>query len=216
VFADTPEALHQLPDHPAAAELAALVGARGPTLRDAALAMFEDVCILERGPAGHHIFVAGALAYPTDWHLHEKVGQPLAAIHAPVPEFAAKLAAGVDHVFDTLTPARMLTRANWNIVETDTLRYLPALRAVHRFGHVTAANAGKTLWLRCERQVLRRLPETGAAVFTIGIYRNRLADLPAALVRDLATAVRTLPPAEGVRRGTSAYAAVLDGYAAAR
>ena len=55
-------------------------------------------------------FTAGALAYPTDWHLHEKLGQPLAGIHAPVPGFAVKLAAGVDHVFDTLTPARLLTR----------------------------------------------------------------------------------------------------------
>ena len=186
------------------------------TLRDAAGAMFEDVCILERGVDGLHIFTAGALAYPTDWHLHEKIGQPLAGIHAPVPGFAAKLAAGVDHVFDTLTPARMLTRANWNIVETDTLRYLPALPAAQRFDHVTAANAGETLWLRCERQALRRLPETGAAVFTIGIYREPLAKLPAALVRDLATAVRTLPHAEALRRGTSGYGAALDAYAATR
>jgi hypothetical protein len=216
VFAAAPEALHQLPDHPAAAELAALVDAGGPTLRDAALAMFEDVCILERGPDGLHIFTAGALAYPTDWHLHEKIGHSLAAIHAPVPGFAARLAAGVDHVFDTLTPARMLTRANWNLVETDTLRYLPALPAAARFGHVTAANAGETLWLRCERQVLRRLPDTGAAVFTIGIYRDRLGDLPVALVRDLAIAVCTLPHAEAARRGTSGYAAALEAYAAAR
>ncbi|HPU16046.1 MAG TPA: DUF3445 domain-containing protein, partial [Polymorphobacter sp.] len=122
VFAAHRQALHEIPGHAAAAELAALVGAAGPTLRDAACAMFEDVCILERGADGLHVFTAGALAYPTDWHLDEKIGQPLAGIHAPVPGFAAKLAAGVDHVFDTLTPARMLTRANWNIVETDTLR----------------------------------------------------------------------------------------------
>jgi|JI10StandDraft_1071094.scaffolds.fasta_scaffold05567_8 hypothetical protein len=216
VFAGYPEALHEIPGHAAAAELAALVCAAGPTLRDAAGAMFEDVCILERGADGLHIFTAGALAYPTDWHLHEKIGQPLAGIHAPVSGFAAKLAAGVDHVFDTLTPARMLTRANWNIVETDTLRYLPALPAARRFDHVTAANAGETLWLRCERQALRRLPETGAAVFTIGIYREPLARLPAALVRDLATAVRTLPQPEALRRGTSSYGAALDAYAATR
>jgi hypothetical protein len=70
------------------------------------------------------------------------------------------------------------------------------------------------LWLRCERQALRRLPETGAAVFTIGIYREPLARLPAALVRDLATAVRTLPQPEARRRGTSGYGAALDAYAA--
>jgi hypothetical protein len=216
VFAAHPEALHQIAGHAAAAEVAALVGAAGPTLRDAALAMFEDICILERGDDGLHRFTAGALAYPTDWHLHEKIGAPLAAIHAPVPGFATKLAAAVDHVFDTLTPARMLTRTNWNVVETAALRYLPALPAAQRFGHVTAANAGTTLWLRCERQALRRLPDTGAAVFTIGIYREQLANLPAPLVHDLATAVRTLPPAEALRRGTSGYCAALDAYAAKR
>ncbi len=77
VFAAHPEALHEIPAHAAAAELAALIGAPGPTLRDAACAMFEDVCILERRADGPHIFTAGALAYPTDWHLHEKIGQPL-------------------------------------------------------------------------------------------------------------------------------------------
>jgi hypothetical protein len=216
VFAAHPEALHQIAGHAAAAELAALVDAAGPDLYDAAGAMFEDICILERGADGRHIFTAGALAYPTDWHLHEKLGQPLAGIHAPVPGFATKLAAGVDHVFDTLTPARMLTRANWNLVETDTLRYLPAQPAAQRFDHVTAANAGETLWLRCERQALRRLPDTHAAVFTIGIYREPLAQLPAALVHDLAMAVASLPPAEALRRGTSGYGAALAVYAASR
>jgi dimethylamine monooxygenase subunit A len=214
VFAAAPDALHLLPHHAAAAELAALVGADGVTLRDAALVMFEDVCILERDPGGRHIFTAGALAYPTDWHLHEKIGLPLAGVHAPVPGYAARLAAGVDHVFDTLTAARLLTRTNWNIVETDTLRYLPALPAAQRFDHVSIANAGVTLWLRCERQVLRRLPASGAAVFTIGVYREQLCNLPADLVHDLATAVARLPAAEGARRGTSGYAAALSGYAA--
>lgn len=215
VFSSYPNALAQICGHEAAVELAALVGA-GSTLGDVALAMFEDVCILERGDDGQHIFTAGALAYPTDWHLHEKLGRPLAAIHAPVPGYAERLAAGVDHIFDALTPARMLTRANWNIVESDVLRYLPALPAAARFDDVTSANAGQTLWLRCERQVLRRLPQTGAAVFTIGIYRARLDDLPAPLVRDLAMAVATLPRAEALRRGTSGYAVALDGYAATR
>jgi len=215
VFGAHPEALEQIENHAAAAELAALLGA-GSTLRDAACAMFEDICILERDRDGRHIFTAGALAYPTDWYLSEKLGAPLAGIHAPVPGYAERLAAGVDHVFDTLTPARMLTRANWNIVESNALRYLPGLRAAARFDHVTRTNAGQTLWLRCERQVLRCLPETRAAVFTIGIYRERLDDLPAPLVRDLAAAVVTLPPAEALRRGTSAYGAILDGYAATR
>ena len=36
---------------------------------------------------------------------------------------------------------------------------------------LTAENAGEQLWLRVERQTLRRLPETGAVVFTIRTLR---------------------------------------------
>ena len=216
VFDACPEALIALPgSEAAAAELAGLLGAAGPTLRDAALAAFEDWCLLvRRGDV--HVFVAGALAFPTDWSLAEKMGLEVRGIHAPVPGFLERLAAGVDHVFAALTPARMLTRANWNIVETDVLRYLPEKPARERFGHVTAANAGETLWLRIERQTLRRLPETGAACFGIGIYREPLRALSAPLVRDLAAAVASLPEAEAARRGTAGYAAALSAYAAAR
>ena len=216
VFDACPEALIELPgSEAAAAELAGLLGAAGPTLRDAALASFEDWCLLERRGAAH-VFVAGALAFPTDWSLTEKIGLAVADVHAPVPGFMARLAAGLNHVFDQLEPVRMLTRANWNIVESDALRYLPARPARERFGHVTAANAGETLWLRVERQTLRRLPATGAACFNIGIYREPLAALSSALVRDLAAAVATLPEAEAARRGTSAYGAALAAYAAGR
>ena len=56
-------------------------------------------------------------------------------------------------------------------------RYLPDDPAA-RFAHVSAANAGETLFVRCERQTLRRLPETGAVLFTIGIAVAPLARLP--------------------------------------
>jgi hypothetical protein len=83
-----------------------------------------------------------------------------------------------------------------------------------RFGHVTAANAGRSLFIRVERQTLRRLPDSGAAVFGIGSYIEPLAALPAALVRDLVRAIASVPPAEAIRRGIPAYAPALMAYAA--
>jgi hypothetical protein len=198
---------------PAIAELAALLGVPGGDLRAAALASHEDWLILL--PQGSvHVLVAGALAFPTDWHLDEKMGLPLAGIHAPIPRYAERLAAGVDHVFQALAPDRLLRRANWNVLESDVLRYLPAQPAMERFGHVTAANAGHTLFLRIERQSLRRLPDSGAAVFGIGIYIEPLAALQRALVYDLARAVAAVPADEAVRRGIPAYGAALAAYAA--
>ena len=218
IFDRYPESLIVMPIAvPAIAELAALVGAKGHTLRAAALATYEDLLVLlpDSNAAGDiHVLVAGALAFPTDWHLSAKIGLPLAAIHAPIPTYAEKLSQGVDHVFAALTADRLLTRANWNVLETATLRYLPVAVAGDRFGHVTAANAGQTLFVRVERQTLRRLPETGAAVFTIGVYVEPLAALPVGLAVDLARAVAAVPPAEAARRGTPAYRCALEGYVA--
>jgi hypothetical protein len=214
VFDAEPDSLIALPEADAAiAELAALLGAGGQGLRDAALAAFEDIAILLPDGASHRL-VAAAVAYPTDWDLPAKIGHPLPHIHAPIPTYAARLAPGVDHVFAGLQPGRLLVRSNWNVVETAALRYLPGNRALDRFGHVTAANAGDTLFVRVERQALRRLPASGAAVFTIGVYVEPLRDLPAALVGDLLAAVRGVPEEEAIRRGTPAYRDALAGYAA--
>jgi dimethylamine monooxygenase subunit A len=216
IFDATPESLIVQPEAALAiAELAALLGT-APSLRDAALAAYEDLLILLPDAARSHVLVAGALAFPTDWHLAAKIGKPLAAVHAPIPTYAEKLSASVDHVFATLGADRLLIRCNWNVLETDTLRYLPDRPAIARFGHVTAANAGETLFARVERQALRRLPASGAAVFTIGVYVEPLRALPAPLVADLARAVASVPHDEAVRRGAPAYLDALASYAEKR
>lgn len=123
---------------------------------------------LPRGDA--HVLFAGALAFPTDWHMQLKIGKPLPAIHAPIPAHAERLSPGVDSVFGHLAPQQMLTGANWNVLETDGLRYLPEVSAMQRFDHVTALNAGVTLLARVEHQTLRRLPISSVAVYGIGVY----------------------------------------------
>ena len=81
------------------------------------------------------------------------------------------------------------------------------------FAHVSVENAGETLFVRSERQTLRRLPETGAILFTIGIYVAPLGRLSARNVRRLSGAVASLLEGEGDRRGAGAYAGALIGYA---
>ena len=63
---------------------------------------------------------------------------------------------------------------------------------------------------------MRRLPETGAIVFTIGVYIAPLGSLSPANVQRLAAATQSLVAGEGDRRGTGAYAEALIGYAEAR
>lgn len=199
----------------AGGEIAALIGAHGG-LAEAARACWEDLCIVQPDPSGNYRLTAGAVAFPTDWRLADKIGLPLAAVHAPIHGYAEQLAAGVDHFFRTLPAGPIFGRANWFVVPTDAWRYLPEDAPAGRFAHVTADNAGETLFVRCERQTLRRLPRTGAVLFTIGVAVAPLASLSRDAVRKVADGIAAQPSGEHARRAAPFYAAALAGYAAGR
>lgn len=210
-----PDAVQVLPSaEPAAHEIAAMIGVDGG-LAQAARATWEDLCILQ--PDGDaYVLTGAAVAFPTDWRIDEKMGRPLAAIHAPIHGYADQLGAGVDHLFRTLAGGPIFGRANWFVVASDAWRYLPTDDPADRFAHVTAANAGRTLFVRCERQTLRRLPVTGAMLFTIGIAVARIDALDSKLVRRVSHALAAQSGGEQGRRGAPHYAGALADYAAAR
>ena len=114
---------------------------------------------------------------------------------------------------ETLKPGAIYGRCNWFIAPTGARRWLAGGEPHEQFAHVTPGNAGETLFVRSERQTLRRLPETGAILFTIGIYVDPLGTLSPANVSMLSKAVQTLVSGEGDRRGAPAYAASLVAYA---
>ena len=211
-----PDAVVVLPQaEPAAREVAAMLGVPGG-LTEAARACWEDLCLLLPGPDGASVLVGGAVAFPTDWRLADKVGLPLTAVHAPIHGYADKLATGVDHFVATLPPGPIFSRANWFVVPSPEWRYLPTDDPAERFAHVTPDNAGGTLFVRCERQTLRRLPESGATLFTIGIAVASLDALPAELVAAVARAVAETGPGEYERRAAPHYAGALAAYACGR
>lgn len=216
VFDAHPGAVIILPEATdAGREVAALVGATGG-LAEAARAIWEDLCLLLPGPDGAPVLVAGAVGFPTDWRLTEKIGRPLTAVHAPIHGYADKLAGGVDHFIATLPPGPIFGRANWFVVPSAEWRYLPEDDPVARFAHVTAENAGETLFVRCERQTLRRLPLTGAVLFTIGIAVARLDGLPGTVVTGIARALGETGSGEHERRGGPHYAEALATFACGR
>lgn len=153
----------------------------------------EDLCLLLPGPDGAPILAAGVLCFPNRWRLHEKVGRPMAGIHGPVAQYAQRLGRPVDRFLETLTPDRPVWRMNWGLnddpalFQPDEVAHDPADQAI------TGDNAGRRLTLRIERQTLRRLPETGAILFTIRTYQRALADLDAAQAADFAQVLRTVP-----------------------
>jgi hypothetical protein len=154
----------------------------------------EDLCILQE-VEGELRLTAGALCFPNRWRLSDKLGRPMMAIHEPVPSYAERLGKPVDRFIGMLAPERPVWRLNWSLT-SDPALFQP-------IGHgqrdadpgITPENAGARLFLRVERQTLRRLPRTGAVLFTIRTHQRpleTLADRPQELAR-LAEAVRGLP-----------------------
>jgi dimethylamine monooxygenase subunit A len=152
----------------------------------------EDLCLMSAGENGYRL-VAGVLCFPSHWRLLDKLGRPLMGIHAPVPGFAERLGPTVDRFFASIRAERPVWRANWALVDTPELHLAPEHRG--KPAPVSAEDAGDRLWLRVERQTLRRLPRSGDVLFTIHTSVVPLADVlgtPAA-AKALAARVRAMP-----------------------
>ena len=157
----------------------------------------EDLCLMQASPdSGCYRLVGASVCFPTRWRLADKMGLAVGPIHAPVPGYEAQLSSTMDRLFARLKSARPVWRMNWSIVDNPAL-YLPTGHSRRDRNHsVTPANAGDKLWLRMERQTLRRLPRSQDVLFTIRIYTPPLHTLAARPERaaGLAAAIRALPP----------------------
>lgn len=121
----------------------------------------SDLCLMEAGPDGH-VLSGAILCFPAHWTLAEKLGRPLTDIHVPVDEYDENLAKRVQRLFDAMRPERPLWRSNAILYETPEL-FTP--KPENRPD--TSATLETARFVRSERQVLRKLPKTGAIVFSI-------------------------------------------------
>ena len=169
----------------------------------------EDLCLMRAEADGAHRLVAASLCFPSRWSLAAKLGRPVAEIHAPVPEYGAKLARPVDRFFAALAGGRIVQRFNWTIHDRPDL-FQPS-GGPRRAHEVPRGRYGERLFLRVERQTLRRLERSGDVLFTIRTHRARLGALAPADARRLGGAIAGLPAAE---RGYKGLAAIGDDVAA--
>ena len=211
-FAAFPQGIQLTPEGEAAGqELAELLGVKG-ALPQAAANSHEDMCLLIRASdAQPYRLVGAAVAWPSDWSPADKIGKPLRALHEPIAGYEEQLASGVDNFMAKLKPGAIYGRANWFIAPTSDMRWIGA-PPQQAFADVTDENAGETLFVRSERQTLRRLPKTGAILFAIGIYVEPLGQLTPGNQARLSDAMETLLKGEGDRRGSPHYAPQLKTY----
>ncbi|WP_449393910.1 heme-dependent oxidative N-demethylase family protein [Devosia riboflavina] len=169
----------------------------GIPLLQAAKLVQDDLLILSRTETGWRL-VAASLSFPSSWVLADKIGKVLDAIHDPVPGFGPETRAAqlMARMFDALRPEVPMIRWNWSLYG-DSRLFHPDVSGPDkpRFG---TGDRADPVHLRIERQTLRKLPETGAIVFTIRISLvdlDTFAGLPDAktLAGQLHTQLLALP-----------------------
>lgn len=136
-----------------------LLHAQTPLMTAARLAQ-EDMLILQPGPDGY-VLRSGVLCFPASWTLSQKVGRGMMGIHKPVSRYNAAMGKRVDRVFAMLQPDQAVWRANI-LCYNDPELYQPRLEHERR-----PFDRDKPIWVRVERQTLRRLGTTSAIVFTV-------------------------------------------------
>ncbi len=126
----------------------------------------EDICLVD--VTDEQRFVAGCVAAPSYWSLHEKIGNPLFTVHDPVEGMNAKIGAQVDHFFQNMPVGQPFRRVNWLVHGTDRL-----------FSAESENHLGDDVskwWFRSEQQVLFRM-NTRHVLFTIRVVQAPVTDL---------------------------------------
>ncbi|NNE75354.1 MAG: DUF3445 domain-containing protein [Acidimicrobiales bacterium] len=146
-------------------------GSDGPAaLRASALLATEDQCLMADSGDGWRL-VGGSLLFGNQWTLADKLGGTLTEIHAPTEGYEELLAAKVQTFFDNLRVGRVVARRNWFIHDRPDY-HQPVAQAM---AAIAEPDRVAGLFLRSERETLRRLPRSGAVVFTI---KTQIAPLP--------------------------------------
>ncbi|MEO6014323.1 MAG: DUF3445 domain-containing protein [Devosia sp.] len=147
-----------------------------PALWTAASLVQDDLVLMRRDENGWRL-AAGALCFASSWRLADKIGRVMHEVHAPVPGFGAgtRPAELIARMFDSMRPETPMLRWNWSVYGDGELHH-PHESPPRRFG---MGERAETLFLRVERQTLRKLPVGGDILFAIRIYVDPIAALEA-------------------------------------
>jgi hypothetical protein len=158
---------------------------------------------------------AGSVAFPSRWSLKEKFGQTMDLIHAPVPFYKEQIQAPTNGFFDQMPVNEIFSRRNWSIHNNPSLRQDGVEKIIQGPpNRITSVNAGECLWLRVERQTLRKLKKTGAILFTIRIHLRQLKHVVKfeGIANRMAKALAALPPEMQTYKQTDIFADSVQDY----
>lgn len=186
---DLASALGTLPDGESPGSFAGL----DPLQRCRRLAVLWEADFLLMKPDEEGVFrlYGGGLCFPSHWDLGEKLGLPMADVHAPVPGLNETLGRQIDGFLQRIKPGISWERANWGLARSPELNLHPS-RALPR---LDAAVSLDEVWFRLEEQSLVALPASGGILFGIRLVIRPLGDLKAdpAARQGMIRSLRTMP-----------------------
>ncbi|KAI9663311.1 MAG: mannosyltransferase [Alyxoria varia] len=182
----------------------------------------DDLALMFEKPDGQYYLLAGAILLAGFWRLEDKFGMPLSEIHTSgdVPQFQSKLEKGMMNFFRRLKPDAPVLRNNYFIQVDDALPWSESIGSEDApegsFGWFSAEKnkAISNHYFRSERQSLRRLPRTGAVVFTIRTYFHPITEIAREpyVPGRLASAIRSWGEDVSRYKGRERYEEVLLEY----
>lgn len=180
----------------------------------------DDLALMFERPDGEYYLLAGAILLAGFWRLSDKFGMPLSEIHTSgdVPQFREKLERGMMNFFRRLKPEEPVLRNNYFIQVDDCLPWSHSIGSedAETVSWNTAAK-NKAIahhYFRSERQSLRRLPRSGAVVFTIRTYFEPITEIAKEpyVPGRLASAIRSWGDDVSRYKGKEKYGEVLLEY----
>lgn len=180
----------------------------------------DDLAIMIERPDGDYYLLAGAILLAGFWRLSDKYGMRLSEIHTSgsVPQYTEKLEKGMMNFFRRLKPEDPVVRNNYFIQVDDNLAWSGSIGDEDSPSvSWNTAEKNKAVahhYFRSERQSLRRLPKTGAVVFTIRTYFEPVTGVAEEdyVPGRLASAVRSWGPDVERYKGREKYGDVLLEY----
>ena len=128
----------------------------------------EDILILVP-ESENYILRSAAVFSPSNWDLKSKINKSLDIIHEPVPGYEKTLSTKVNSFLNRLPASRIFERFNWSIYPSEKLFFHP------RYSDLI--NENNELFLRVERQTFRKLNDSSAIMFTIGVHNYPLMEV---------------------------------------
>jgi alpha-1,2-mannosyltransferase len=189
-------------------------------LKYAAFLIQDDLALMIEEDDGKYYLKAGAIPLPGFWRLEDKFNMPLAEIHTSgnVPQFREKLQLSMERFFQKMTPEKAVVRYNYSIQLDGELAWSSSIGSEDTFG-VGRKDARQNppienIHFRSERQVLRRLPRSGAILFTIRTYFLPIIDIAQepGIPGRLVSALRSWPDDIVRHKGRKVYEDVLFKY----